>query len=95
MSNHQNSIFKYALRFGEPNNLSLTAGSKFLYAAEQHNCICVWYEVPHGPQQIRSLQNIPTGEAVVPKLANHLSSVLANGGNFVWHIYELVKDFRT
>lgn len=70
----------------------LPKGAKFLYVGNQRECICLWFEVESNNElEPRRFEIAGTGKAQMDVEKTYLGSAIFSNGNFVWHIYELLK----
>jgi len=85
------TIYKYPLP-ADVNDVSMPRDARFLHAAEQNGMIMVWAEVDtRQPPVRRRLHVVGTGGSV-PDFAEHIGSLLLDGGMLVFHIYVETKE---
>ena len=88
----QYSIYKYTLKGKELETIYLPKNSKYLKAAMQGSCCCLWFLVPLGEeveQEKRTFRTVGTGWIRGEDLqkSTYLDTVF--DGSFVWHIFEV------
>lgn len=87
------TIWKYTLRVGQVNQLTLPRTKKILHVGNQREEICVWFEVDtlyELSEKEHSFVVVGTGQ-VVESNWHHIGSAIFAGGDLVWHVYEVVS----
>lgn len=65
-------------------------GSKVIMVKEQFDNICVWYQCDSlNKKEVRSFEIVGTGHEC-PRHGDYLGSAVLQGGNYVFHIFEVV-----
>lgn len=80
-------IFKYPVRHGHINRLTLPEPCDILHVGLQSGVVTMWARVPPTPVRTRDryFQVVGTGQPF-PKSAEHLGTV--QDGGYVWHLIE-------
>ena len=89
------TVFRYKIESANSlrvSTISAPKGSKFLYAGNQHEEICVWAEVDTDNEMVDyQFEIFGTGEEININMGTdrkYLNSVILNGGYCVFHIYQ-------
>lgn len=84
------TIWKFSLDLTDSQNLMLPSGAQLLSVAMQGPALCLWALVdPQGAKERRQIEIRGTGHPIegADELV-FIGTVLQNGGQFVWHIFE-------
>jgi hypothetical protein len=87
------TIWKYSFPLG-PLTRQIPRGGVVLSFAMQFNIPCIWVLVDDGAlMETRQFRIVGTGQPLPdPDNSKFIGTVLADGGNFVWHLFEIVKQ---
>lgn len=89
------TVWKFQLEasaFQGVQEIEMSAGAKIIKVGLQrgHICLWAWYnDHPDAPKAMRRIAVVGTGHPA-PSFdeAEHLGSVIMDGGNLVWHVFE-------
>lgn len=86
------AIWKFPLDVADEQTLNMPAGAKILTVQIQFGVPTIWAEVePSEPKiQQRRIAVFGTGHTIPAlKPLTYIGSVQQDGGNLIWHIYEI------
>ena len=98
------TIYEYTLNNSyewENTIIELPINSKILCAREQGDDVCIWIELDqfetkkekHEFKLFTTGQSIPEGLAISEKY-NYIGTASLQHGNFIVHVYEVVRDIK-
>lgn len=86
-----NRIYKYQVFLGSPTEIGLPVGAEILSVGMQGRCIQMWARVDTDrslDRETRRFHVFGTGHDLPEVPLRFLGTVLQNGGEFVWHVFE-------
>jgi hypothetical protein len=85
------TIYKYPLATTDFQVIDLPEGAQILSVNIQYEKICLWAIIDtEKPVAGRRIRIIGTGnDAGDVEMGQHIGSVLAYGGTFVWHVFDV------
>lgn len=90
-------IHKFPVTVGSTAQIMVTQAARIRHFAEQNGELYIWVELDPGrPDEYLNYRVFGTGEPISPPVdlaVNHRFSCLAQGGAYVWHLFE-VTDGR-
>lgn len=86
------TVWKFQLRLGDQDIISMPKGARLLHVAMQHHSLCVWALVdPVAPLVRRGFRIAGTGHPIDGNdCKNHVSTVF--DGPFVWHVFDIGEE---
>ena len=88
------AIYKYALSIHGPQSVQMPRGARILCTQIQRDIIYLWAEVETEQEslEVRNFYVYGTGHPMVyAQLRKYIGTVQADGGMFVWHVYEVLN----
>ncbi len=90
------AMYKYVLPEQEVFSLDLPVGAKIYHAGMQGSSYCIWAEVNVEEQRTltRQFKLLATGEVEERMDVSYLGTFIENGGEYVYHLYEVELEQR-
>lgn len=87
-------IYKYVLNSHDITILEMPIDAEILTVQYQFGSVCIWALVDYtNENESRLFGVIPTGQLFNEKeIRKYLGTVQENGGQFIWHVFELNKN---
>lgn len=88
------TIYKYALKVTDTQEIRMPAGAEFLTAQMQHGRLCVWAIVdPSRKDELEYFIICGTGHPLPdkPRFLQYLATVQDAGGSLIWHVFRAIK----
>ena len=89
------TIYKYELGLTqEQEGIDMPVGAKIIKISNQHYGVCIWAIVDtEMKMEKRTFAVYGTGHEIKMALSklNHLGTINWNDGNYIWHIFEILK----
>lgn len=83
------TIWKYALKTQDVQEVEMPAGAECLFVGEQNGWICLWCRVdPFAEKEKRIIGIVGTGHAAPAEDGHYIGSVILHGGALVFHVFE-------
>ena len=89
------TIWKFTLSSSAP-TIEMPADARILSVQSQFGDVCLWAMVdPDATKAVRQFRIFGTGQPISeperPKRLSFIGTVQVSGGQFVWHVFEVVR----
>jgi hypothetical protein len=84
-------IWKFPFPMQNEFTIEMPRGAQFLFVASQHGTGCLWAMVaPKMSREQRRFRLYGTGHEIqIASMYGYIGSFMSEGGNFVWHLFEV------